>query len=143
MTNVLKTFKSTILCCDRHERDNRIYPLKLVKKAIKENNVIQECLANHCLYGDLFKNYDTQVDLKEVAFVIRKLYWYKKELRAIVDILDTPNGRILNQCTTPIRIAILGSGDIDFTTNTVTSYKIEKFCVTWDFKKLYDEGKLN
>ena len=131
-THILKILKLTILHCDKPERSGRIYPVKLVKKAIKEDKVLQERLVNNCLFGDMFRNDIDEVDMQEVAFAVKKLYWYKKELRAVIDILDTPNGRVLAQCPTAIRGSVLGSGEVDFTTNTVTDYKVEKFCITWD-----------
>ena len=128
---MIKNLKSVVLRCDAPEVSGRIYPSKLIKKAIKEDKVLQEKLANNCLFGDMFRDDIEDVDLSNVVFVVRKLYWYKNELKVAIDILDTPNGRLVTQCSTPMRVSILGIGDVDPNTNIVTSYKIGKFYLTW------------
>lgn len=123
--HVLRVFRTTVLTCDEKTITGRVYPLKLIKKSIKEDKALQEKLANHIFFGELGCPIDrTEVDLSKVAFSVEKLYWYKNKLRALVVILDTPNGRRLNQILSDVKFTTCGTGDMDCT-NTITNYQLD------------------
>ena len=113
MEGILKTFKTTILKCDEPTITGRIYPKDLIKKSLKEDKVLQEKLVNNCLFGELGNWLSDEVDLSKVAFSVRKLYWYRNELKVVVDILDTPNGRLLIDYIDTMKISCIGTGDVD------------------------------
>lgn len=113
MDYVLKTIRTTVLKCDTPTITDRVYPLDLVKKSIKNDRVLQEKLATHSFFGEVHFDEVKEVDLSKAAFNVDKLYWYKNELRAKIDILDTYYGRALLGFLKGGRFTTYGRGSMD------------------------------
>ena len=121
---ILKTIRTTVLKCDTPTITGRVYPLDLIKKSLKNDKVLQERLATKTFFGELGYPIDrTEANLSKVAFNVEKLYWYKNELKAVIAILDTPDGRMLNQILSKVKFTTCGTGDIDLN-KTITNYQL-------------------
>jgi len=133
MEPILRQFKTTVLVCDEPTITGRIYPFKETKVAIKKNKALKELLLNNMLFG----NYITEIiakenlnDIKNIAFRVDKLYWHGKKLMANVSLLNTPQGRIVDNMMNldaNVILTIAGTGDVDPETNKVSNYKLENF----------------
>lgn len=126
---ILKTIRATVLKCDTPTITGRVYPLDLIKKSLKNDKVLQEKLATKTFFGELGCPIDrTEVNLSKVAFNVEKLYWYKNELKVVIAILDTPEGRTLNQTLSKVKFTTCGTGDIDLN-KTIINYQLNMIAV--------------
>lgn len=108
-------------------RNTQRFPKKIVNEAIKE---VQEKIDSHCLFGYLNDNDDG--DLSKVAFGINKFYWYKGQLKAEIETLDTYCGRILKQVlkadSTKISFMLLSSGFTDIDDVVTEMHILSSYC---------------
>ena len=137
--NILRTIKTTVLICDEpYPHSGNIYPKAVIEKALTDK-VLQQQLVTHTLFGDLEnkKNFCGQcVNMAEVAFSVKRLYWYRNELRADIDILNTPNGRILRQIYKAV-----GPNKRQFTLVGYGNIGADKICTQYQIAKLTYIGK--
>ena len=108
-------------------RNTQRFPKKIVNEAIKE---VQEKIDLHCLFGYLHTN-DFN-DMSKVAFGINKFYWYKGQLKAEIEILNTYCGRILKQVLKPhsdkISFLLFSSGFTDINDVVTEMHILGSYC---------------
>lgn len=98
-------------------RNDRKYTEELWEKVFN-NNIMKEKLANKVCYGELGHPVDREeIDMEKVAVCLAEQPQKGKDgkLRAVFDILDTPNGRILKTlCNygSTLGISSRGTGDV-------------------------------
>lgn len=92
---LLSLDKVNLLKLDTQLPSGRIYPTEEVDKALK-TTVLLDQAGVYQLYGIMQDKYeDPNVDTRSIAFRVKKLFIEDKILYANLDVLNTPNGRIL------------------------------------------------
>ena len=98
MEGVLKTLKGQIVeVLDKPNRNGRIYTTECIKNSVLNNPLIQERLKLHNLFGTFTLIGNEEVSLDNTSHCITNLYIEDNCLKADIDILDTPNGRMLKE----------------------------------------------
>ena len=129
---VLKEIKVTLLDCDVPTINGRIYPHKVVKKAIKNDAFLQLSIKNRMFFGansdvDYSESFGFGADIGSIAYAVEKLYWYRNKLKAKIAVLDTPDGRILNVLLDTmgdhVKFCTRGTGDVD-SNGVVSNYRL-------------------
>ncbi len=91
-------FTATLQEADVKNRNGRIYPKQVIMDGIK-NPVIQEKLRTHTLFGECGHPYSqdlarqTNVDMRNAAFMIESFWWEGNLLKGKCKTLDTACGR--------------------------------------------------
>ena len=130
-TGVLKTIKTTVLKVGEPTITGRVYTKKVIKKALADPYT-KERLLSHTLFGTFgWGALAGEIDPAKIAFVVNKLYWYKNELRAVIDILETPFGDTLHILlkNEEIKFTIYGEGQVN-ENKEVTDYKLYSILAT-------------
>ena len=126
--HVLKRFTTTVLTCDKPTRTGRIYPKTLIEKSVIEDPIVTEKLANRMFLCEFPSNDEDPyagVNISNVAFSVENLSFEGSELKADVAILDTVQGKILNNFinNTTVAFSCSGAGNVD-ENNKVTDYEL-------------------
>lgn len=98
MEGVLGTLKGQIVeVLDKPNINGRIYTKECIENSVLNNPLIQERLKLHCLFGIFNLNGNEEVTLNNTSHCVTNLYIEDNCLKADIDILDTPNGRMLKE----------------------------------------------
>ena len=122
MEGELKRFEAVLLKCDEIYPSGRVYPWELMNKAAEEYNK-----KYNQLYVEAPGNDTETVDMTKIVGVVENIHLDGKEVKGTVVLLDTPEANIIKNYD--IKVGLCGHGDIDFETNKVTSYEIDKAVV--------------
>lgn len=96
-SGILGSMEGTFAEFNTTNRNNRVYTKELWESVI-DSDYVQEMMENNTLFGEADHPEDRfEISLPEISHVVTDL-WIdedKEEVRGKMDILDTPNGRIL------------------------------------------------
>ena len=127
---VLKRFTTTVLTCDKPTITGRIYPKTLIEKSVIEDPIIAEKLANRMFFGEFPSNNKepyAYIKLNNVAFTVENLSLEDNDLKADIAVLDTAQGKILNELidnnNVTVTFSCSGAGSVDIN-NKVTDYEL-------------------
>ena len=119
-------------------RNGRSYSSKLWENVF-ENPIMKERIENNCLFGELGHPTDREeTDMEKIAIVMDGMPKKDKDgkLRAIFNIIDTPNGRILKSlCDYGCNIGISSRGSGDLVTDFDGNESVDPDtynCEGWD-----------
>ena len=127
--HILGTFKSTVLKFNSPTKNNRIYD-SCIYNQIKSDPVVNEQLNNDCLFVTM----DGE-DLSHVAGIVTDLIYSETQesMEASVDVVDTPQGRILDVLLSDnqmVSLTVCGYETDDRTKDdkphVITNYQLEK-----------------
>lgn len=121
MKIVLQSLKNVkVISFDTPNRNGRIYSYDSVDL---DDPILKEMLEQKMLFGELGFPEDgrTETDIHKVSHVITALRKEPDGLYADIDILNTMNGRILNECVNENNFRTRGSGIVK-ENGTVVSY---------------------
>lgn len=112
--NVLKRIKG-VLSDFGSNRNGRIYPRELWENVIN-SDYVKEMINSHGLVGELDHPEERlEISLQEVSHVINDMWIEGDQVIGIIDILPTPNGKIVNELLdygTDIGISSRGAGSV-------------------------------
>ena len=112
--NVLKRIKG-VLSDFGSNRNGRIYPRELWENVIN-SDYVKEMINSHGLVGELDHPEERlEISLQEVSHVINDMWIEGDQVMGIIDILPTPNGKIVNELLdygTDIGISSRGAGSV-------------------------------
>jgi hypothetical protein len=112
--NVLKRIKG-VLSDFGSNRNGRIYPRELWENVIN-SDYVKEMINSHGLVGELDHPEERlEISLQEVSHVINDMWIEGDQVLGIIDILPTPNGKIVNELLdygTDIGISSRGAGSV-------------------------------
>lgn len=112
--NVLKRIKG-VLSDFGSNRNGRIYPRELWENVIN-SDYVKEMINSHGLVGELDHPEERlEISLQEVSHVINDMWIQGDQVMGIIDILPTPNGKIVNELLdygTDIGISSRGAGSV-------------------------------
>lgn len=112
--NVLKRIKG-VLSDFGTNRNGRIYPRELWENVIN-SDYVREMINSHGLVGELDHPEERlEISLQEVSHVINDMWIEGDKVMGIIDILPTPNGKIINELLdygTDIGISSRGAGSV-------------------------------
>ena len=143
--HILGTFKSTVLKFNSPTKNGTIYD-RCIYNQIKSDPVVNEQLKNDCLFVTM----DGE-DLFHVAGVVTDLTYNETQdsMEAIVDVLNTPQGRILDVLLSDnqmVSLSVCGyeidGVSMDDKPYVITNYQLEKieacpYQDIWDDKIAY------
>lgn len=121
MKTVLQSLKNVkVISFDTPNRNGRIYSYDSVDL---DDPILKEMLEQKALFGELGFPEDgrTEADIPKVSHVITALRKEPDGLYADIDILNTMNGRILNECINKNNFRTRGEGIVK-ENGTVVSY---------------------
>ena len=128
--HVLKRFTTTVLTCDKPTVTGRIYPKTLIEEAVIGDSFIKEKIANRMFFGEFPSNNKepyAYIKLNNVAFSVENLSLEDEDLKADIAVLDTTQGKILNEIidnnNLTVTFSCSGAGTVDVN-NKVKSYKL-------------------
>jgi len=143
--HILKTLKGQVVeILDKPNRNGRIYTTQLVQDKILNDIVVKEQLEQHSMFGEFKPDYSSYcVDASKVSHAVSKLYIEGDNLKADIDIIDTPNGRAVMEYLNKggqVYPILYGNGELVPTENgdVVTNYVLNYIALT-DFKNIIDE----
>ena len=129
--NVLKRIKG-ILSDFGSNRNGRIYPRELWENVIN-SDYVKEMINSHGLVGELDHPEERlEISLQEVSHVINDMWIEGDKVMGIIDILPTPNGKIVNELLdygTDIGISSRGAGSVGPDNTVDPDYQF----ITFDF----------
>ncbi len=112
--NVLKRIQG-VLSDFGSNRNGRIYPRELWENVIN-SDYVKEMINSHGLVGELDHPEERlEISLQEVSHVINDMWIEGDQVMGIIDILPTPNGKIVNELLdygTDIGISSRGAGSV-------------------------------
>lgn len=112
--NVLKRIKG-VLSDFGTNRNGRIYPRELWENVIN-SDYVKEMINSHGLVGELDHPEERlEISLQEVSHIINDMWIEGDKVIGIIDILPTPNGKIVNELLdygTDIGISSRGAGSV-------------------------------
>ena len=112
--NVLKRIKG-VLSDFGSNRNGRIYTRELWENVIN-SDYVKEMINSHGLVGELDHPEERlEISLQEVSHVINDMWIEGDQVMGIIDILPTPNGKIVNELLdygTDIGISSRGAGSV-------------------------------
>ena len=114
---VLRTIKGNITDYLAN-RNGRVYGKKLWEKALT-SDYVKEQMANNCFFGEANHPFD---DRMEISHAVRDINIGPDSVTAKIDILDTPEGNIINKLVeygSKIGISSRGCGSLNEQTNEV------------------------
>lgn len=112
--NVLKRIKG-VLSDFGSNRNGRIYPRELWENVLN-SDYVKEMINSHGLVGELDHPEERlEISLQEVSHVINDMWIEGDQVVGVIDILPTPNGKIVNELLdygTDIGISSRGAGSV-------------------------------
>ena len=138
---ILGTFECTVLKFNSPTKNGTIYD-SCIYNQIKSDPVVNEQLKNDCLFVTM----DGE-DLFHVAGVVTDLTYNETQdsMEAIVDVLNTPQGRILDVLLSDnqmVSLSVCGyevdGGRIDDKPYIITNYQLEKIQV-YPYQDIWDD----
>ena len=139
--HILGTFKSTVLKFNSPTKNGRTYD-SCIYHQIKSDPVVNEQLENDCLFVTM----DGE-DLSHVAGVVTDLTYNETQdsMEAIVDVLNTQQGRILDVLLSDnqmVSLSVCGyevdGGGIDDKPHIITNYQLEKIQI-YPYQDIWDD----
>jgi len=96
---VLRNLKGEVVeVLDQPNRNGRIYSKELIENCVLNDKIVQEQLNSHSMFGMFNPSWDEyMVDMSKVSHCVTNLYIEDGKLKADIDILDTPQGNIVNE----------------------------------------------
>lgn len=129
--NVLKRIKMVLSDWD-FNRNGRVYPKELWENVVS-SDYVKEMINSHGLVGELDHPEDRlEISLQNVSHVINDMWIDGDKLMGVIDILPTPNGKIVNELLdygTEIGISSRGAGSVGANNVVDPDYQF----VTFDF----------
>ena len=129
--NVLKRIKG-VLSDFGSNRNGRIYPRELWENVLN-SDYVKEMINSHGLVGELDHPEERlEISLQEVSHVINDMWIEGDQEMGIIDILPTPNGKIVNELLdygTDIGISSRGAGSVGADNVVDPDYQF----ITFDF----------
>lgn len=129
--NVLKRIKMVLSDWD-FNRNGRVYPKELWENVV-DSDYVKEMINSHGLVGELDHPEDRlEISLQNVSHVINDMWIDGDKLMGVIDILPTPNGKIVNELLdygTEIGISSRGAGSVGANNIVDPDYQF----VTFDF----------
>ena len=129
--NVLKRIKMILSDWD-FNRNGRVYPKELWENVV-DSDYVKEMINSHGLVGELDHPEDRlEISLQNVSHVINDMWIDGDKLMGVIDILPTPNGKIVNELLdygTEIGISSRGAGSVGANNIVDPDYQF----VTFDF----------
>ena len=80
-------------------QNNRVYPFGILHREV---NNYMKCVRENRAVGELDHPNESVVELKNASHIVRDLWWDNDDLHGKIEVLNTPNGQILQ--------SLLGSG---------------------------------
>lgn len=119
---VLRTIKGNITDYLAN-RNGRVYGKKLWEKALT-SDYVKEQMANNCFFGEANHPFDDrmEIDIDRISHAVRDINIGPDSVTAKIDILDTPEGNIINKLVeygSKIGISSRGCGSLNEQTNEV------------------------
>lgn len=142
--HILKTLIGQVVeVLDKPNRNGRIYTTQLVQDKIINDIVVKEQLEQHMMFGEFKPDCNYCIDASRVSHAISNLYIEGDKLKADIDILDTPNGRVVMEYLNKggqVYPILCGSGDLIPIEDgdVVTNYDFYYIALT-NFKHIMNE----
>ena len=138
---ILGTFKGTVLKFNSPTKNGRIYD-SCIYNQIKSDPVVNEQLNNDCLFVTM----DGE-DLSHVAGIVTDLIYSETEdsMKAIVDVVNTPQGRILDVLLSDnqmVSLSVCGyevdGGSMNDKPYVITNYQLDKI-QAYPYQDIWDD----
>lgn len=129
---------------DKPNKNGRVYTKEVCEEMVKQFGEL-----THPMYGELNPSYDFADNLEKmkVSHIVKEIHINKEEktLDGTIELLDTPNGRLINELIKskiPISIASRAYGDIDPITKQIKSdtYKLLSFDIMPQMESAFDSN---
>lgn len=95
-------------------QNGRIYPKDVLEREIK--HYIETSIAENRALGELDHSDTAVINLKNACLLIKKIWWDGDTVRGLIEILNTPSGRILQELIkagVTVGISSRGMGTVD------------------------------
>lgn len=120
--HILKSVKAEVLKLNEPTKAGRVYTTECIKNAL-EDPILKERLEQHMFLGTLDTN-DSN-DILNTSHAVSELNIIDNSLVTHIDVLDTPNGRLLSNLMDNhiVAFSVRGQGKVE--DNIVTDYELE------------------
>lgn len=120
--HILKTVKAEVLKLNEPTKAGRIYTTECIKNAL-EDPILKERLEQQLLFGTF--NTNNSNDIVNTSHAVSEFDIIDNSLVAHIDVLDTPNGRLLSDLLDNhlVAFSVRGQGNVE--NNVVTGYELD------------------
>jgi len=133
---ILLRMEGTIQMADTPNRNKRIYPISVWENLLKEDSEFAQNLKRGVILGELGHPGDRlEVDPKNASHIVRDVWLDGKAVRGVIDVLETPSGRILKtllEADVKMGVSSRGSGSVD-TKDGYEYVQEDYYPEGWDF----------
>ena len=115
------------MTANKEVANGRIYSKKIIESQLQE---VLPIIKNKSFFGELGHSTSNNLDMKNTALIVDKLYWDNNNLIGEASLLDTPSGNIAKELLKKgnIGISSKGLGTVDEETKYVNDdYKLLQF----------------
>lgn len=127
MANKPIAVKALLQRADEENQNHRVYKKNILEREVEN---YKKAVLERRAMGELDHPEHSVVELKSVSHIITDIWWDGNEVRGIVEILDTPSGKIAKSLMeSGVKLGISSRGVGEVKTNEGKDYVQDDFCL--------------